>query len=251
MISLLERLDRAWARLEGWLTVAVLILMVLVAAFQAAVRNLTRFNVSWANELLTDIDWADSLLRKGTLWLAFLGASLATYHRKQIAIDSLLRMAPLRAKYWLHAISTTIGALISLGLGYAFFSAVTVNLGERPVEYEVLADSGPIHVCDATAEQLRDLVGFAKPTLFCAFRSVLDLLHVQAETPGAAFQVIVPLMFFVISMRMLGQGVGYFRVLLGGEPAIARAEAEEHARIQAQHEAVQMAARQGTGEGES
>lgn len=67
MTVFLERIDRAWARFEGWLTVAVLVLMVLVAAFQAAVRNLTLFDVGWANELLTDMDWADSLLRKSTL----------------------------------------------------------------------------------------------------------------------------------------------------------------------------------------
>jgi TRAP-type C4-dicarboxylate transport system permease small subunit len=87
MIEQLRRMDRAWARGEGWLTVLVLILMVLVAGFAAGVRNLTRFDVAWANEMLTEMEWADSLLRKGTLWLAFLGASLATYSQKHINID--------------------------------------------------------------------------------------------------------------------------------------------------------------------
>ena len=65
MIEQLRRFDRAWARGEGWLTVLVLILMVLVAGFAAGVRNLTRFDVGWANDMLTEMEWADSLLRKG------------------------------------------------------------------------------------------------------------------------------------------------------------------------------------------
>jgi TRAP-type C4-dicarboxylate transport system permease small subunit len=217
--------------------------MVLVAAFQATVRNLTRFDIAWANALLTDMGWADSLLRKGTLWLAFLGASLATYYRKQIAIDSLTRLAPPRAKYWLHGISTLVAGLITLALAYAFLEAVELNLSERPVEYEVLVETGSIHVCDATAAQLKDLADFAKPTFFCAFRSLLGVFGISAETPGSAFQVIVPLMFLVIALRMLGQAVEYFRVVRGGPLAIERAEAAERERMMAQQESVQMATR--------
>jgi TRAP-type C4-dicarboxylate transport system permease small subunit len=239
MIAFLQRIDRSWARLEGALTVGVLILMVLTAGLQAGVRNLTRFDLEWANQLLTSLDWADSLLRKGTLWLAFLGASLATYYRKQIAIDSLLRMAPPKAKYWMLGISTLLAGIITLGLAYAFWAAVYLNLAERPVEYELLADSGPIHVCDASAAQLRDVTDLDKPTVFCAFRSVLSVFGFSAETPGAAFQLIVPVMFFVIGLRLIGQGVGYLRVVRGGEAAIAAAEAEEHARLLKQQESVQ------------
>jgi TRAP-type C4-dicarboxylate transport system permease small subunit len=243
MTAFLQRLDRAYARFEGWLTVGVLILMVVVAAFQAAIRNLTRFDIQWANDLLTDMDWADSLLRKGTLWLAFLGASLATYYRKHIAIDSLLRAAPPRAKYWMLGISTSLAGAITFGLMYAFWSAVHLNLAERPVEYEMLANGGSIHVCDASAAQLKDLVDFNKPIYFCAFRTLLGLFGFTAETPGAAFQVIVPICFFVIALRLLAHGIEYFRVVAGGEAAIERAEAEDRARIAAQQESVQLAAR--------
>ena len=99
MLEKIRRVDAAWARAEGWLTVLVLILMVIVAGFAAGVRNLTRFDVAWANALLNDMDWADSLLRKGTMWLAFLGASLASYHGKHINIDMLLRIAPPRLRF--------------------------------------------------------------------------------------------------------------------------------------------------------
>jgi hypothetical protein len=122
---------------------------------------------------------------------------------------------------------------------------VELNMSERPVEYELLADGGPIHVCDASAAQLRDVTDLSKPAVFCAFRSLLNVFGFSAETPGAAFQLIVPLMLFVIALRLLGHGIGYLRVARGGAAAIEAAEAEEHARLLEQQESVQRAIRSG------
>ncbi len=238
MMDFLRRVDRAWARGESWLTVGVLILMVLVAGFQAGIRNLTRFDVQWANDLLTNMEWADSFLRKGTLWLAFLGASMATYKHKHIAIDVLLRLAPPKGKYWMLAISGVLAGFITLGLTYSFSKAVELNLTERPVEYELLGPNGPMHVCDATPAELKGLEDFSKPTVFCFFRSILNSVGIPAETPGAAFQLIVPVMFFAIAIRLIAQGIGYFGTVLGGEEAIAVAEEEERRRILAQQQSV-------------
>jgi TRAP-type C4-dicarboxylate transport system permease small subunit len=232
MTDTLKRIDRAWANGEGRLLVGVLILMILVAGFQAAVRNLTRFDVAWANELLTDLDWADSLLRKGTLWLSFLGASLATYNMKHINMDILLRVAPPRPKYTMLAIASLIGALITFGMTYSFSSAVYLNLTERPVEYEMLSETGESqHVCDGTPEQIAKLDGLDRPTGFCIARSVLGAIGIPAETPGAAFQLIVPIMLFVISLRLLGQGVMYIQTVMGGEETLAAAEEAENQRM--------------------
>jgi len=241
MIDFLRKIDRGWARGESWLTFAVLIMMVLVAGFQASVRNLTRFDIAWANELLNNMEWADSFMRKGTLWLAFLGASLATHYHKHICIDVLLRIAPLRSKYWMLTISGVLAAFITLGLTYSFAKAVELNLTERPLEYELLGPDGPIHVCDATAEQLAGVQDAERPAGFCMVRSALALLHVPAETEGAAFQIIVPLMFFAIALRLFGHSVGYLAVALGGDEGIERAEADERRRILAQRDAVDPA----------
>ena len=209
------------------MTVGVLILMVLVAGFQAAVRNLTRWDIQWANNLLTDMEWADSLLRKGTLWLAFLGASLATHKRKHIGIDILHRIAPPRAKYVMLAMSGVLAGIITVGLTYSFSAAIYLNLTERPIEYEMLGEDGSMHVCDATDEAVAALEDFEKPSTFCGFRTVLGVLGIPAETPGAAFQLIVPLMFAAMAMRLIAQGVGAIVILMGGNEAIARAEDEE------------------------
>lgn len=241
MIDFLRKIDRGWARGESWLTFAVLIMMVLVAGFQAGVRNLTRFDIAWANELLTNMEWADSFMRKGTLWLAFLGASLATHYHKHICIDVLLRIAPVRSKYWMLTISGLLAAFITLGLTYSFWKAVELNLTERPLEYELLGPDGPIHVCEATAAQLAALEDIERPSGFCIVRSTLAVLHVPAETEGAAFQLIVPLMFFAIAMRLFGHAVGYLSIALGGEEGIERAEADERRRILAQRDTVDPA----------
>ncbi len=91
-----------------------------------------------------------------------------------------------------------------------------------------------MHVCDATDEQLGQLIDFEKPTMFCAGRAVLGVLSVPAETPGAAFQLIVPIMFFVIALRFFGHGVHFTRVVLGGDEGVAAQEAEEQREALAQ-----------------
>jgi TRAP-type C4-dicarboxylate transport system permease small subunit len=240
----LKRLDRVWARFEGGLTVAVLIMMVLVAGFQAFVRNLTRWDVQWAAALLYDMEWADSFLRKGTLWLAFLGASLATYHGRHIGIDILARIAPPRPMFAMRGLSCLLAGIISIGLVVCFSDAVRLNLTERPLEYEVLTEKGSTHVCDADPGLLQELE-LDRPAPFCLFRSGLAVLSVPAETPGAAFQIIVPLMFLAVAIRLLARGTGAFVVLAGGDGAIAAARAEEareaaeRARIAASSESLQ------------
>ena len=233
-----RRLDRKWARWEGWLTVGVLLSMVFVASFAAGVRNLTRFDVHWANELLTDMEWADSYLRKACMCLAFLGASQATHYRKNINIDVLLRIAPLKPKYVMQAIAGIMGGIITLGLAYSLASAVSLNLKERPIEYEILGDNGSMHVCDATPEQLKQLEGIERPAMFCAGRAVLNAIGIPAETPAASFQILVPLLFVVIGLRFLGIGIGAGIAVNQGTSALERLEEEERARLAEVHAAV-------------
>jgi TRAP-type C4-dicarboxylate transport system permease small subunit len=220
----------------------VLLSMVFVASFSAAVRNLTRFDIKWANDLLMDMEWADSFLRKGTMWLAFLGASLATHYRKHISIDLVTRLAPLKAKYVMHALAGVVGGCITIALAFSFASAVKLNLTERPIEYEVLGDNGSMHVCDATDEQLKALDDFKRPTAFCTFRKILSVVSVPAETPGAAFQIIVPIMFFLMGLRFIMQGLEAASAIMGGEAAMHRMEAEEKARLDAVHAAASKTA---------
>lgn len=232
-----RRLDRAWARGEGALTVLVLLSMVFVAGFSAGIRNLTRFDIQWANEILTDMEWADSFLRKATMWLAFLGASQACYYRKHISIDVLIRIAPLKQRYLMHVAAGVIAALITFAMSYSLWKAVELNLSERPIEYEMLTETGSQHVCDASAAQLKELEGVEVPSSFCAVRSGLKVFGITAETPGAAFQLIVPFMFIVMGLRFLGAGTSAALAVMEGEEALRKLDHEEHVRLNAVHAA--------------
>ena len=225
-MEVFRRIDNAWARVEGGLTVFVLILMVFVAGFQAFVRNLSLFKVEWASRMLFDIEWADAILRNGTLWVSFLGASLATYYGKHIGIDVIMRIVPVRTKYAMRAISNLAAAVIAIGLVICFSSASYLNLTERPMELEVLSQEGAIHVCDASNQEVKELE-MEKPAIFCMFRSGLALIGIPAETAKAAFQLIVPIMFCVMAMRLFGRSVSSTIILASGAEAIAAAEAEE------------------------
>lgn len=225
-MEVFRRIDNAWARFEGALTVFVLILMVFIAGFQAFVRNLSLFKVEWASKMLFDIEWADAILRNGTLWVAFLGASLATYHGRHIGIDVIMRIVPLRTKYAMRSLCNFAASIIAVGLVICFSSASYLNLTERPMEFEVLAEEGSIHVCDASSQDLKEL-DMEKPAVFCVFRSALALIGIPAETERAAFQLIVPIMFLVMAIRLFGRGVSSTFILFSGAEAIAAAEAEE------------------------
>lgn len=220
------------------LTVFVLLSMVAVAGFSAGIRNLTRFDIQWANQLLTDMEWADSFLRKATMWLAFLGASQATYYRKHISIDVLTRIAPLKSRYMMHAGAGIIAGLITFAVAFSLASAVNLNLRERPIEFEMLAENGSKHVCDASDAELKQLEGVSVPTVFCGVRALLGAIGIPAETPGAAFQMVVPFMFFVMGLRFIGIGIGAGRAVLQGEEAMLRLEEEERVRLAAVHAAV-------------
>jgi TRAP-type C4-dicarboxylate transport system permease small subunit len=227
-MEIFRRIDHAWARLEGALTVIVLILMVFVAGFQAFVRNLSLFKVEWAAKMLFDIEWADAILRNGTLWVAFLGASLATYYGRHIGIDVIVRVVSSRPKFAIRGLSNVLASLITVGLVITFSSASYLNLTERPIELEILSANGPMHVCDAASQELKE-IGAEKPYVFCFFRSALALVHIPAETATAAFQLIVPAMFVVVAIRFFGRGLSAFITLWGGDEAIAAVEAEEAA----------------------
>ena len=212
-------MDRAWASAEAWIALGLLLSMLLVAAFAAVVRVLMHFEVAWAAALLTgDLAWTDTLLRTGTLWLAFLGMSLAAYHQRHVRVETVLRRAPPLSRAKLLAAASLATSAICVGLLIAFSHAVAANLAERPAEYELLDPQGQaLHLCDASAAQLAQVADLTRPAVFCAVRSVLALAGLRAETPRAAFQLIVPLMLLVTALRFLGHGARQMRLASAGD----------------------------------
>jgi TRAP-type C4-dicarboxylate transport system permease small subunit len=206
-VKYIRRFDRGIARGEALVAAAVLLLMIGVAAAQAALRNLTNLDFDWANLVLERMDWADSFLQKGTLWLAFFGASLSTFDEKHIAIDVLPRIAPPRGKQFLRAIVCLFAAVVCFYLGRVFWLSVLNNALEIPLEYSVLGPTDDmIHICEAPLELLTE-TGLTRPDVFCGLRSVLDMFSAEMPTPDTAMQLIVPALFMFMSARFLSRAL--------------------------------------------
>ncbi len=98
---------RALARMEDALLIGVLLLLMVLAASQIGLRNLG----------LPTLAWADPVLRSGVMWLALLGAAVATRERRQITVDVLTRALmgwPRRAAGFLtNAFAATVAALLA------------------------------------------------------------------------------------------------------------------------------------------
>ena len=203
----IRRIDLGLARGEAAIAAAVLLLMIGVAATQAALRNLTNLDFDWANLVLERMEWADSFLQKGTLWLAFFGASLSTFDEKHIAIDVLPRIAPPRGKQLLRFIVCVFAAVTCFYLGRVFWLSVLNNALEIPLEYSVLGPSDEmIHICEAPAAILAD-AGLSRPGGFCFVRSALGVFGAQMSTPDVALQLIVPSMFIFMSVRFFSRAI--------------------------------------------
>jgi hypothetical protein len=178
-------------------------------------RNLTQAGFAWANTALGFIDWGDFVLQKGTLWLAFLGASLAIHSDKHVAIDILPRMVSPRGRLILRGLVGVCGAFICFFLARAFMQAILVNGAETESHVMLLTGDGSVHLCDASAAILAENDASKGP--FCLVRGFLSLFGIPMQTPGAAFQLIVPAMLFVMSVRTLVNGLHDFVRVSRGE----------------------------------
>jgi TRAP-type C4-dicarboxylate transport system permease small subunit len=215
MVPLLKRFNDGLARGEAALAVGMLLLMIVVAFAQALLRNLTLFGYSWANAALEWLSWGDFILQKGTLWLAFLGASLAVHADKHVAIDIVPRLTGPKTRMVLRGLVGLVGSVICFYLARAFWEAVLINGQERPADYELFSAEGVVHVCDATVAQLGD--GSSRSAIFCAIRAFFQAINVQMDTPGAAFQLIVPVMLMFMAARMLANGIHQFVRIAKGD----------------------------------
>lgn len=211
----LKRFDAGIARGEAVLATVVLLSMIAAASTQAVFRNLAGWELEWANDVLGNLAWIDPFLQKGTLWLAFLGASLATREERHIGIDLFPRIAPKKVKLLMRGVANIASAVVAFYLSRAFWAAVLVNAEERPALYEVFGDTGPLHTCDAPLRLVTD-AHLEVPSIFCGVRSALSAIGVPVETPEAALQLIVPVAFVLISVRLLANGIGSFIKLQKG-----------------------------------
>jgi TRAP-type C4-dicarboxylate transport system permease small subunit len=106
--SALSRISSFLNRLEELLLGSLLISMVLLGSLQILFRNV----------LSISLFWIDPLLRHMVLWIALLGASVATRMDRHISIDLLSERLPPRIQVWVltgvHLISAAVCFLLVL-----------------------------------------------------------------------------------------------------------------------------------------
>lgn len=98
-MKILRYIDKIIARAERWLIVCSLGIMVILTFFNVILRALyTHAHIQWANTILGQVDWTETLVRLLILWVTFLGASLLTGDNRHIKIDI---MTPMLSKKFL------------------------------------------------------------------------------------------------------------------------------------------------------
>jgi len=94
-MNILRSIDKVVARIERWLIILSLTLMVALTFLHIILRNIyTHAHLQWANSLLGQIDWTEPFVRMLVLWVTFLGASLLTSDNKHIRIDLMPSLLP-------------------------------------------------------------------------------------------------------------------------------------------------------------
>ncbi len=208
LVKSLRRVDGAVARVEAGIAAVVLLSMIVVAVTQAVLRTLTAFQIEAANTALGHFTWADPVLQKGTLWVAFLGASLATHDDKHIAIDVLHRIVPPRVKSAMQGFVGIVAAFVCFGLAYVFRLSIANNAGDIPLELSVMDATGQsVHVCGISAAQALE-AGVERPGIFCAVRGALGMVGQDVATMTNALELIVPFGCVVMGIRFFFKGIG-------------------------------------------
>jgi TRAP-type C4-dicarboxylate transport system permease small subunit len=104
--SLWPRLNSFFNRLEEILLVFLLVLMVFLAFLPIVFRNV----------IATGLIWIDPLLRHLVLWVALLGASMATRQERHIKIDLLSNHLPASRQRVVQGGLDFLAALVCLSL---------------------------------------------------------------------------------------------------------------------------------------
>jgi len=135
-VRLVRRVDDAIARFEGFVLVTLVLGIVLTAALQTFLRN--AFD--------SGIEWADEALRWATLWIAFLGASLATHRGKHIAIDVASRLLPRRVRRPIAFSTSLSAATVAAALAWGAWRFVREIGSLEPPVFAEKVPRGPLEM---------------------------------------------------------------------------------------------------------
>lgn len=165
IVTLLSFVDRAFAAAVNAMLIAVLVAMVLLVASQVVLRNFFG----------SGIDWGDVAARHMVLWVAFLGAMLATRSRQHINIDMLTRFIPNTPKNAVLIALDAFSCAICVMLAKA---SLAFAIGERELGGELFLG------IPAWAVQMIMPFGFAMMAIEYAIGIGLDIYRICIGTAG-------------------------------------------------------------------
>lgn len=111
LIKYLSLMDRAFVQIIKALLVIIILVMVVMGALQVVLRD--AFNAGFT--------WVDVASRNMVLWLAFLGAFLATRKRQHIAIDVITRFIPQAPRNIVHIFLDMFSCFVTYLLAHAAY----------------------------------------------------------------------------------------------------------------------------------
>lgn len=122
-MKFLNFIDEIIAKVETALVIILLSLMVIIGFAQILLRNFFQ----------TGLLWADPFLRYAVLWLAFIGASIATYEDRHINIDVLTRLLSPKLKRAISILTNAFALVVCIILLKASVDFIKMEL-EYPTE---------------------------------------------------------------------------------------------------------------------
>lgn len=122
-MKVLDAIDDYLSKIESWAIIVLFSSLIVTAFIQVILRNF----------FSSGFIWADVLLRNSVLWIALLGASIATKERKHIAIDVVSRYFSIRKKYIIEIVISIISIYVSHLLAIASLTFISDERGSGGV----------------------------------------------------------------------------------------------------------------------
>jgi len=108
LFNWIAKIRQILLKIEVVVTIGILVSMMVIATIQIIMRNL------FDSGLL----WTESYIRVAVLWLALLGAMLASRNHKHLAIDTLIHRLTKPTQYWLQRFNDLFSAIICFIISY-------------------------------------------------------------------------------------------------------------------------------------
>lgn len=111
-------IDSWLERISGWMLVALLGIMIVMAFGQVILRNFFE----------SSIEWGDIFLRHMVLWVGYFGAVIATGEGRHLRIEFVTKLVPERPRKVFFIISSLFAAIICYFLMQASISFVELEI---------------------------------------------------------------------------------------------------------------------------